>query len=262
MSEASLTARLAESDLARTRQGVEAGVLPTAELKQREIDAELMAERLEDARRRSARLSVRAPVAGTLRVDRVLAPGAEIAGAETLVAELLGDGMPRIEAWAAASDRDRLQIGLEVECLAPGSGRGGASQVFGRGSVAELAREVDRTGTLRLVIQIAEGDPSGMPLPGEGVELRLLLDARTEAITVPQEALIVDGGVATVFVLEPSGTQYRARRRLVQAGSRRRGRVEVLDGLRPGERVAVRGVELLADGSPATEADAESQTGG
>ncbi len=251
LSEAELAGRLADTELARARQGVEGGVLPAAELKQREIDAELAAERLENARLRTTRLRVKAPVAGTLRVDRVFAPGSEIALAETVVAELLGDGMPRVEAWAAASDRDRLRTGLEVECLRPGNGK-----IVGRGSVAEVAREVDRTGTLRLVAEMTE--ISADLLPGEGVELRLLLDARPDAITVPQEALIVDGGVATVFVLEPSGSQYRARRRLVQSGSRSGGRVEILDGLRPGERVAVRGAELLADGLPATEADTET----
>ncbi len=111
LAEAGLAAGLAESELARTRQGVEGGVLPAAELKQREIDAELAAERLENARRRTARLRVRASADGTLQVERVLAAGSEIAQAETLVAELLGDGMPRVEAWAAASDRDRLRTG-------------------------------------------------------------------------------------------------------------------------------------------------------
>ena len=250
LSEAELTARLAETELARARQGVEGGVLPAAELKQREIDAELAAERLENARLRSTRLRVTAPTGGILRVERVFAPGSEIARAETPVAELLGDGTPRVEAWAASSDRDRLRAGLEVECLAPGS-----DKVVGRGAVVEIAREIDRTGTLRVVAEISEA-PADL-LAGEGVELRLLLDARSEAITVPEEALIVDGGVAMVFVLEPSGAQYRARRRLVQSGSRSDGRVEILDGLQPGERVAVRGAELLADGLPATEADTE-----
>ncbi len=247
LSEAELAARLADTELARARQGVEGGFLPTAELKQREIDAELATERLENARLRAARLRVQAPTPGTLRVDRVLAPGSEIA-ADTVVADLLGDGMPRVEAWAAASDRDRLRSGLEVECLRPGTDR-----VIGRGAVAEVAREIDRTGTLRLVAEMSEMSQDS--LPGDGVELRLLLDLRPDAITVPLEALIVDGGVTTVFVLEPSGVIYRARRRLVQSGSRSDGRIEILDGLRVGERVAVRGAELLADGLLATEAE-------
>ncbi len=253
--EAELAARLADAELIRTRQGIDAGILPSAQLKQREIEAELAAERLDNARRRSARLRVTAPANGTLRVDRVYAPGSEIARAQTLVAELLGEGLPRVEAWAAASDRDRLRIGLEAECLSPGT-----DKVVGRGSVAEVAREVDRAGTLRLVVkmtEISDSSTSELPMPGVGVELRVLLDAKTQAVSVPQEALIVDGGVASVFVLEPSGTQYRARRRLVQPGSWSDDRVEILDGLKPGERVAVRGAEFLADGLPATEAREE-----
>ena len=247
--EAELAARLAEAELARARQGVEGGFLPAAQLKQREIDAELAAERLDAARRRSDRLRVLAPASGILRVDRVYAPGSEIARAETPLAELLAEGLPRVETWAAATDRERLRTGLPVDCLAPGSQR-----VVGRGTVTEVAREIDRAGTLRLVAEMTETSTSGLPLPGEGVELRLLLDAKTEAVTVPQEALMVDGGVASVFVLEPSGAQYRARRRLVQAGSWSAGRVEILDGLKPGERVAVRGAEFLADGLLAAEA--------
>ncbi len=260
LSEAELTARLAESELARARQGVEGGFLPAAELKQREIAAELASERLANARRRAARLRVQAPADGTLRVDRVFAPGSEVPRVETLVAELLGEGLPRVEAWAAASDRGRLRTGLEAECLTPDNGRaagGGRSQVVGRGTVAEVAREIDRTGTLYLVVELTEA--SGGLLPGEGVELRILLDERPETVTVPEEALIVDGGVASVFVLEPSGSEYRARRRLVQSGSRSGGRVEILDGLRPGERVAVRGAEFLFDGLSATEAEAEKE---
>lgn len=252
LAEAELSQRLAETELERARRGVEGGFLPAAELKQREIDAELAAERLASARLREERLRFKAPAGGVLRVERVLAPGSEITAGDTLVAELAGEGMPRIDAWAAAADRDRLRAGLEVECALPGSGK-----VVGRGRLAEISRQVDRSGTLRLVVTLDE-DPSRsaaeLPLPGEGVELELLLDPKAEAITVPQEALIVDGGVASVFVLEPEGAQYRARRRLVQAGSRSDGRVEVLDGLREGERVAVGGAEFLADGLPATEA--------
>ena len=252
LAEAGLAAKLAESELARARQGVEGGFLSMAELKQREIDAELATERLASARLQATRLSYRAPAPGILRVERVLAPGSEITAADTVVAELAGDGALRVEAWAAAADRDRLRAGLEVECQAPGAGK-----TVGRGSVTEIAHQVDRTGTLRLVVAVSED--VGMPLPGEGIELRLLLDPKPEAVTVPQEALLVDGGVSSVFLLEPSGAEYRARRRLVVVGSWSDGRVEILDGLSAGERVAVRGAEFLADGLPAVEAEAEGQ---
>jgi len=252
LAEAELTARLAEGELNRTRQGVEGGILSMVELKQREVDAELAAERLKSARLQATRLRHLAPRDGHLRVEAAVAPGTEIQ-AGGVIAELAGNGLPRIEAWVAASDLDRLQTGLEVRCLSPGGDRSGDGEPLGLGVLGELARQVDRSGTVRLMVDITED--TRLPLPGEGLELEVLLTAKEEAISIPWEGLVNDGGVSTVFVLEPSGSGYKARSRLVRSGLASDGRVEILDGLKEGERIAVRGAELLADGLPANEAD-------
>ncbi|MCP3956911.1 MAG: efflux RND transporter periplasmic adaptor subunit [bacterium] len=250
LAEAELAARLAEAERERAEQGVEGGVLPPVELEQRRIDAELAAERLKSARLRTKRLRVHAPRAGLLLVERAVPPGSELTTRDLRLAELAGEGQPRLEAWAAAADLERLRPALVARCLEPGGGR-----ELGRGTIVEVARQVDRSGTVRLVVEIDQD--LGLPLPGEGVEIEVLLEMRESALTLPRQALIIDGGVTTVFVLEPSGTGYKARRRLVQSGSTRDGRIEILDGLKEGERVAVRGAEFLADGLPATEASGQ-----
>jgi len=112
---------------------------------------------------------------------------------------------------------------------------------------------------VRLVVTVDED--LGLPPPGEGLELRVLLHERPAALTLPEEALLVDGGMAAVFVLEPIGSDYKARLRPVRPGSRAGGRFEVLDGVRDGERVAVRGTELLADGQLAVEAEEGTEVG-
>ena len=249
--EARLTARLAETELERARQGVAGGFLAQAELKQREIDAELANERLANARQQVEKLRLVAPDDGVLRLEQsALPPGSEL-GAGEAVAELLGDGPLRVEAWALAADRELLRPGLPAECT-----RAGSETVLGRGVLREVASQVDGAGTLRLVASV--GENLEMPLAGEGVELSVLLEPRPAAVTVPEEALIVDGGVATVFVLDPSGAGYRARRRLVVTGSWSDGRVEILDGVSAGERVAVAGAEFLEDGLPAAEAEEDA----
>ncbi len=253
LAEAELTARLAEGELTRTRQGVEGGILSMVELKQREVDAELAAERLKSARLQSTRLRHLVPRDGHLVVEAAVAPGSEIQAGD-VIAELAGNGLPRIEAWVAAGDLDRLQTGLAIRCLPSGGDRLGGDQALGLGVLGELARQVDRSGTVRLMVDITED--SGLPLPGEGLELEVLLAAREAALSIPWEGLINDGGVSTVFVLEPSGSGYKARSRLVRSGLASDGRVEILDGLKEGERIAVRGAELLADGLSANEADA------
>lgn len=251
--EAELALRGAETELDRARRGVEGGFLPTAELKRREIDADLAQERLTSAKNELERLRVRAPGDGVLWVERSIAAGSEVeAGA--LLAEVAGDGTPRLEAWATTADLERLERGLEVECLSPGS-----DKVVGRGRLSEVARRVDAGGTVRLVVTV--GEDLGLPPPGEGLELFVLLQERPAALTLPEEALLVDGGVAAVFVLEASGSDYKARLRPVRPGSRAGGRFEILDGVRDGERVAVAGTELLADGQLAVEAEEDTQVG-
>lgn len=249
LAEAELGLRGAESELDRARRGVEGGFLPEADLKRRQIEAELAHERVASARQRLERLRYTAPRAGVLWVDGVVPGGTEVA-AGTPLAEIAGDGRPRVEAWAAAADLERLEPGLEVDCRPPGG-----DAVVGRGTLAEMARRVDRGGTVRLVVEIV--DDRDLPPPGEGVELDVQLAERAAALTVPEEAVLVDGGISSVFVLEPSGAEYKAWLRPVITASRSNGRVEVVDGLREGERVAVQGMEFLADGLLAVEAEGE-----
>jgi cobalt-zinc-cadmium efflux system membrane fusion protein len=59
---------------------------------------------------------------------------------------------------------------------------------------------------------------------------------------VPAEAVVSDGLTAVVFVESEPGV---FRRREVTAGRRTAGKVELLSGVRPGERVVVRGALLL-----------------
>jgi multidrug efflux system membrane fusion protein len=81
-------------------------------------------------------------------------------------------------------------------------------------------------------------------------------------LTVPESALVVAASGSALFVLEPRGELYAARRAAVVTGERSDGRVEIRSGLRDGERVAVAGVSLLTDGAPAIEAPAADGTVG
>ena len=240
LSEAELSARAAETELERAKRGAEAGILPLAELEARQIDASLAAKRLLNAQQEYERLSVPAPASGVLKVQRAIIAGTEV-GPDTLLAELAGDGAMRVEAWVPAAELDRLDQGLAVECRLPGS-----TTAAGMGVLTEIAQEVDAGGVARAMVEIRQN--SGMPRFGEGVELRVMLPAKPEALTVPKQAVTVSGHVTSVFVLEKVGSSLKATVQLVQLGGRDGDRVEVLDGLKAGARVAVEGAEYLADG--------------
>lgn len=247
LTEAELAARAAEAEIERNRQGVEGGFVSRADLKRAEIEDELARERLESTRDELARLRWTAPRSGRLWVERKIAPGSEV-DAGTVFAEIAGDGAPRVEAWAASADLERLDLGLAVECWST------AGHLAGRGEVVEIARRIGENGTAQVAIAITED--LHMPPPGEGVEARVLL-AERDALSVPEEALLLSGGAASVYVLETAGDEYKARRRLVQPGSRSHGRVEVVSGVTEGERIAIGGADLLSDGLLAVESKAD-----
>lgn len=254
LTEARLAERSAVAELERARTGVEGGFLPKAELDRRAIDKELATEQLTAALRRTERLVHQAPVSGVLEIGTVSPPGREVGGG-TVIGYLATEGAPRIEAWASADDLEHLSPGLRVECRAPRD-----RQTVGRGVVREVGHQVGALGTVRVVVEIE--DDLGVPPPGQGVEVEVLLERREAALTVPLEAVLTQGGGYRAFVLSPSGEASRAEARQLQIGRRSDGRVEVLDGLQEGERVAVRGAELLADGQLVVETSEKPTEGG
>ncbi|MEM6797000.1 MAG: efflux RND transporter periplasmic adaptor subunit [Acidobacteriota bacterium] len=240
--EAELAARGARSELERARRGVEGGFLADAEQARREIEHELAEERLAGAREELARLRIVAPSAGVMRSEKRWTEGAQIA-AETPLAELALGGDPRARGWATASDLDRLEAGAAVVCL---DSRG--ERVLGRGSLTEIDRRLDAGGVAQVVARI-DRENERMPAAGSGILLRVLMESKESAISVPERSLLIDGSLSSVFVLEPAGADSAvARSRLVQPGDRHDGRIEILDGLAEGERVVVEGADLLADG--------------
>jgi hypothetical protein len=97
-------------------------------------------------------------------------------------------------------------------------------------TVARIAPAVDAaSGTREVILRVAQ---NGAFLPGSGVMVRLGADRR-RALVVPREAVGADG---YALVSDAAG---RTTLRLVTLGADvGGGRVEVMGGLAPGERVA------------------------
>jgi len=239
LAEARLRLDVASSELARHQRAFDQGVEAAATLASFKAEADLARNRLAAAQQRLGRLDLRAPLSGRLIVDQKVPAESEVA-AGTVLARIAAGGSLRIEGRAAAADRDRLHAGLAVRFAPPAGTLGGA------GAIREVAPVVDAGGTVSVLAEVT--DPTGLPAPGEGVELRVALDRHEQALTVPEEALVMTEGGNAVFVAERSAGGLAARRRTVETGARGGGRVEVLRGLSPGDKVVVSGAALLADG--------------
>jgi HlyD family secretion protein len=69
--------------------------------------------------------------------------------------------------------------------------------------------------------------------------------AQTEALTVPQEAVVMRDGFAHVLIV---GADRRVSLKRVQTGRMVENRMEIREGLLPEQTVAVRGAAFLNDG--------------
>jgi RND family efflux transporter MFP subunit len=248
LAEARLRVELTSAELDRHQRAFDAGVEAAAVLASYKAEAEIARSRLEAAQARAGRLSLRSPVGGRLMVERRIPPGSEVA-AGAILARVAAGGALKVEGRAAAADRERLHAGLKVRF---------AERGLGEGVIREVSPVVEAGGTVPLLVEVTI--PEGLPAPGEGVELRVELDPRPQALTVPEEALALTESGSAVFVIERKRGRV-ARLRPVETGSRGNGRIEILRGIDAGDRVAVSGVSLLNDGDQVVEVqDAPPET--
>ena len=116
-------------------------------------------------------------------------------------------------------------------------------QIF-EGGVVRLSPEVDPvTHTFRA--EVAVRNPGGLLRPGMFVEVTLVVEQRNDVLVIPREAVTERGGRRVVFVLDGQ----RAVRREVVLGLGDDEITEIRQGLELGERVVVRGLETLTDGT-------------
>src|SRR2546422_3423511 len=78
------------------------------------------------------------------------------------------------------------------------------------------------------------------------IEARLVTAVRSNAIVIPEDAVVPLQGTSFVWVVNDG----KAERRSVALGVRTPGFVEVTSGVEAGAQVVVGGLELLAPGGP------------
>lgn len=180
--------------------------------------------------------TLRSPIAGTV-VRRALRVGAEARPDAAEPAFLVSD---LSHVWVLAHVHEGqgsvVRAGDAAEVTFPS-----LPGTVLRAPVARVADAVD-PDTRTLVVRIPVENRDGLLRPEMFARVNLRSSARV-AITVPVTAVITVGGEAVVLVERAPG---RYERRAVVLGAEIGERVQVLGGLRPGERVVTRGALLLA----------------
>lgn len=181
---------------------------------------------------------VRAPISGTI-VGVTTRIGAQVAQ-QTPVARI------------ATTDQLELIAGVPeryVRFLEPG----GAAEVRLDSLPGEVfAARIDRLSpvvdpqsrTLETVLAF-RGATDGIR-PGMFARVRIQLESREDALVVPQRAVIRRDSGAYVYVID---SEDRARSRDVELGIEIDAMAELRSGIEPGDRVIVKGQNLLEDGT-------------
>lgn len=116
------------------------------------------------------------------------------------------------------------------------------------GKLRVVDRKVDpATGTLK--VQVAFSNPGNYLRPGQFARLRAAVAEREDAVLIPERAIQEMQGVKTVMVVDE---QNIASVRTVSVGERSDNNIIILDGVKPGERVIVEGMQKVRPGNPVT----------
>lgn len=113
------------------------------------------------------------------------------------------------------------------------------------GKIVFLDRAVDpKTGTLRMRAEFP--NPQNRLRPGMFARLRVDLGSRTNSILVPQRAVTELQGKNFVWVVGPDN---KTEQRGIQVGSQVGEDMLVSEGLKPGDRIIVEGLQKVRDGT-------------
>lgn len=84
---------------------------------------------------------------------------------------------------------------------------------------------------------------------GQFVRATLVWNQRPNALTIPANAIVFEGDSRFVYVAQ-AGEPLTVKQQSVQLGVLQRDRAEVKQGLNPGDRIVISGIQKLADGAP------------
>ena len=113
------------------------------------------------------------------------------------------------------------------------------------GKISQISPVVDTaTGTVKVKVEAIK--PPKMVRPGSFVSVNIVRETRNEAVILPREAVIRELRDAHVFVMDGE----KASKRVIELGIEEGANVQVLSGVKPGEKVITAGQGGLKDGSP------------
>ncbi len=181
----------------------------------------------------SADTTIFAPIEGTI-VQRKVGPGQYVGSAATDPVFVIGDlSTVWLVAYVRETEASQMQIGQPIEFTVlayPG--------VTYRGNIAHVAAVLDATNR-RLLVRATIQNPNRELKPEMYAMVTIFSGEGDAAPAVPREAVIYEGDAARVWVAAGEGRSLELRN--VQLGVTNGRVIQVLQGLKAGEKVVTKG---------------------
>jgi len=237
LAEAEARAREAEQQLQRIQTLRERGFATTTSLDQQVAAAAQARAQAAQARASIGDRVIRAPFSGWVSL-RNISPGAVVQAGTPI---------------ATISDISRIKLDFTVPetiltAIAPGMAIEAVSAAFPdqpfRGTINTIDPVID-PATRAVKVRAVLPNPDLRLKPGMLLTVTIESNPR-EALAVPELAVVGEGDSRFVYVIEGN----KVKRTPVRTGIRMDGRIEILEGLRPGQQVVTEGVVKVTDGVP------------
>jgi len=122
------------------------------------------------------------------------------------------------------------------------------------GQLSFVDRQIDPL-TGALTFEAAFPNPDKLLRPGQYVKVKVVTDVRPGALVIPQRAVIEMQGIQQVYVL---GDSNKVNLQIIKAGPTFEDAYVVETGLKPGDKIAFGGTQLLRNGTVITPKDESS----
>jgi len=224
---------------ARGERMLREGLISQETFEKLRMENEMSRQEVAEAQYRIGKTAIRAPFSGRI-TSRIVEQGQHLRAGEELFN--LADFDPLV-AYIHLPEREVLGLkpGREARITLKAD-----EAVQFRGRIRQISPVVDpATGTVKVTVEAVNPLPPAVR-PGGFVTIDLVRESRPDVVLLPRQAVLRELQSAHVFVAKNGIAEKRA----VQLGLEEGERIEVLAGVKPGERVIVAGQGSLKQGSP------------
>lgn len=190
---------------------------------------------------------IRSPINGVV-TERPLYPG-EMAAAGTALLTVMDTSQLTARAHIPQASAALLKVSDPATVTVPGID----TPFSGKVSVVSPALDPNST---TIEVWVLLKNPKGQLKPGTSVQISMVARSLPDALVIPAEALLTAAdGTSSVMV---AGADSHAHQRNVKVGIRDNGRVQIVEGLKAGERIVATGAYGLPDNSKIAETKPEA----